>query len=253
MVTFEQWEMDVIPKDLKYNILFTNFLSIYSKPALNTINCFSKNSQLHTQCIMIRLAPLNIFCEYDLEIIKNEILKCDQCHLSQYIQDGEPYHKVILIEVEVQHIPDMITTVDENKNIFKSICGEEMQSMEKIPIPELLPIELTTNTLDSTSNTATNILPADFDENFATNFENIHILVKFNHLKFSEFNNEDHRDLRQNIKPIFEKCFDPYKSDLKLEGTTSYIRSYDTISYRDAFQISFVFPIPILFLYLFKF
>ena len=239
-----QSEIDLIPKELQYNILLTNLLSIYNKPAWDTINCFSKNSQLHTQCVMIHLQPQNIMCQYDLEIIKNAVLECDQCHLSQYIEDFDPFYKVILIEVELSEIPAMIVTVDQKKSIFKTMCGEDVQSIKKIPIPA--PSGMTISNIQTSGGSdiqqpaQTNILPADFDENFATNFENIHMLIKFDHLEFAKFGDSDHQNLRDNINPIFKDCFDLYATDLTLEETKQYLRSYDMVSYRAAFQISFV-------------
>ena len=96
-VVLEQWEMDQIPKNLNT----TYYLPIFCQ---YTINCFSKTSQLHTQCVMIHLWNQNIFCQYDLETIKNVILLCDQCHLSQCVEDFAPYYKVLLIEVELFRI-----------------------------------------------------------------------------------------------------------------------------------------------------
>ena len=127
---------------------------------------------------MIHLRNQNIFCQYDLEIIKNVILKCDQCHLSQYVEDFVPYYKVILIEVELSQIPEMINTMDQNKNFFKTMCGEEIHLMSIIPIPQPLPIEAVTITADTTRttnpNTAlptiNNVLPDDFDEKFCNKF-----------------------------------------------------------------------------------
>ena len=69
----------------------------------------------------------------------------------------------------------------------------------------------------------------------------IHILIQINHLKFNEFDDDQHKVLRDNIQLIFKQCFKENKLiEITLQETYEYIRSYDTISYRPAFQISYV-------------
>ena len=127
---------------------------------LDTINCFAENAQLRTQCIMIKLKKINIFCKYDLEILKNVILNGDQCHISQYTENFAAYSKILSIETEISNILNMVLIVENSqfKNKFLRICGEEIESMTIILIAKQSDISssISNDTIQQQSTSKTN-------------------------------------------------------------------------------------------------
>lgn len=128
-----------------YNILFSNYPSIYEDPALPVIGCSGGLTRQMTSCAIIKLTNVNHFCQYNLELVRNEIFKCNQekqCHIEQDL-DAVNDVRSILVEVLNEHFEDMFiaTKVAEYQTFFETCCLETWSSLERLPVPKAqLPI-----------------------------------------------------------------------------------------------------------------